>query len=313
MLRITLLSLALVILAGKASAQQVPLFSHYSLNYLQINPAVAGSKECLDMKLGYRRQWMGIPEGPRTGFGNIHGHIGNKSGNFHGIGATVYSDDMGPLGSTGLNAVYAYHMKLNRIYRLSAGIGVGFMQYRFDVGGVVLPDVQLINDPAFDNRASSQFLFPNIQFGLWLYRDDRFYGFAVHNVAGNNINILGLDSRLNRHYSLAAGRAISMQDGFTFKPSAHVQLVQGSRMSFEATGMFDYRDVFDFGVGFRSESGIIGLVRVDLFKYITLAYAYDFALSRIRYDGRHTHEVVLGFQACARGESGRTVPCAAYD
>ena len=80
-----------------------------------------------------------------------------------------------------------------------------------------------------------------------------------------------------------------MQDGFTFKPSAHLQFVQGSRVSFEATGMFDYRDVFDFGVGFRSESGIIGLVRVDLFKYITLAYAYDFALSRIRYDGRHTH------------------------
>jgi hypothetical protein len=88
---------------------------------------------------------------------------------------------------------------------------------------------------------------------------------------------------------------------------------QGVPVSFDATAVFDYRNVVDVGFGFRSQSGLVALLRVDLFKYVTLAYAYDMALSRIRFDGRHTHEVVLGFQACARGETGRVVPCAAYD
>jgi type IX secretion system PorP/SprF family membrane protein len=312
MLRV--LSILFCLLAsGVAQAQQIPVYSHYTLNYLQINPAVAGSKQCLDMKLGYRRQWMGIEDGPRTGFGNIHGNFGKKKGNFHGIGATVYGDDVGPLGQTGLNVVYAYHMKINQRYTLSAGIGVGVMQYRFDIGRVTLPEVQLINDPAFANRDAAQFIFPNVQFGLWLYRDDRFYGFAIHNLAGNNIDILGLDTRLRRHYSLAAGRAIKMDGGFTFKPSGHLMFAGGVPASLDLTATFDYKNMIDLGFGFRSQSGLVALLRVDLFKYVTLGYAYDMALSRIRFDGRHTHEVVLGFQACARGESGRVVPCAAYD
>ncbi|MCH2197304.1 MAG: type IX secretion system membrane protein PorP/SprF [Flavobacteriales bacterium] len=305
-----ILLISIIALAGLSmKGQQMPLYSHYVLNYLQINPAVAGSQPCLDMKIGYRRQWMGIGEGPRTAFGNIHGSFGKKKHNFHGVGGQVFTDDTGAIGFTGMNGVYAYHMKMNRKYYLSAGIGVGFMQYRIDLGGIVLPDVQVVNDPAFAG-SSSEFLFPQIQFGLWLYKEDRFYGFAIHNLTENALSILP-GSAMRRHYSFAAGRAIEMQDGFMFKPSAHLQYVASSRASIDLTAMFDYKEKVQVGVGFRSESGITGLLRVDLFRYVTLGYAYDFALSRIRFDGRHTHEVVLGIQACA-GNEGRAVPCAAY-
>lgn len=306
-----LIALIFCVAAVSVNAQQTPLYSHYVLNYFQINPAVAGSKPCLDMKIGHRRQWVGIPNGPRTSFGNIHGNFGKKGNNFHGIGGQVYTDDTGPFGFTGLNAVYAYHMKVNRKYNLSVGAGVGFQQFRVDVGGITLPDVQLLNDPAF-NGGASEFLFPMIQFGLWYYKEDRFYGFSVQNMVEQGYEIIGLDAAARRHYSLAAGRAIEMEDGFMFKPSAHVQYVAGSRLSIEMTGMFDYKNKVEIGAGFRSESGLTALARFDIFRYITVAYAYDFALSRIRFDGRHTHEVVLGIQACS-GPEGRYVPCAAYD
>lgn len=310
-MRIALLLCTFSLIGITGYSQQMPLYSHYVLNYFQINPAVAGSKPCLDMKLGYRTQWTGIEGAPRTAFGNIHGNFGKKKGNFHGIGGQVQTDDTGPLSFTGMNLAYAYHMKMNREYTLSAGASVGFMQYRVDVGGIVLPEFQYLNDPAFDGGAA-EFMFPQINFGLWLYKDDRFYGLAIHNVVENQYQTIGLDAAMRRHFSLAAGRAIEMQDGFMFKPSVHLQYVASSRVALDVTGMFDYRDVFEVGVGFRSEHGITGLVRVDLFRYVTLAYAYDHSLSRIRFGGRHTHEVVLGIQACARGES-RATPCAAYD
>lgn len=303
--------IAFILLGSIASqGQQTPLHSHYVLNYFQLNPAVAGSKPCLDMKVSYRRQWSGIPEGPRTATGNIHGNFGNGKYNFHGIGARVHTDNTGPIGFTGLNVAYAYHMKTTRKYYLSVGASVGFQQFRVSVGDIILPDVQFLQDDAFLG-GSSEFLFPMIDFGLWYYKDDRFYGFAITNMLEQNYSIIGLNSAARRHYSLAAGRAIDMEDGFMFKPAAHIQFIPGSRVSFELTGMIDYKSKIEIGAGFRSESGVTALARFDLFKYITLGYAYDFALSRIRFDGRHTHEVVLGIQACAGSES-RAVPCAAY-
>lgn len=306
------ISLLLIAFCYESDAQQLPIYSNYVLNYFQINPAVAGSKPCLDMKLGYRRQWMGVSEAPETAFGNIHGSFGKKKHNFHGLGAQVVNDDAGPLGILGLNIAYAYHMKMNRQYHLSAGVGVGFIQYRVDVGTITLPDVQFVNDPAFDDVQASQFMFPQIQFGLWLYKEDRFYGFSIQNVVENNLQGIGIESRMQRHFTFAAGKNIEMQDGFSFKPSAMLKYAAQSRVSLDATAVFDYKQMVELGVGFRSESGLTGLFKVDIFKYVTLAYAYDFALSRIRYDGRSTHEVIIGIQACAKGEGSRT-RCAAYD
>jgi len=305
------ITLLIAAFCQQADAQQLPLYSNYVLNYFQINPAVAGSKPCLDMKLGYRRQWAGVSEAPETAFGNIHGSFGKKKHNFHGLGGQVVNDDAGPLAITGLNIAYAYHMKMNRNYYLSAGFGLGFMQYRVDVGTIVLPDEQFVNDPAFDGRAS-EFLFPQIQFGLWLYKNDRFYGFSIQNVVENNFESIGLDSKMQRHFTFAAGKNVEMQDGFSFKPSAVLRYAAQSRVALDATAMFNYNEMVELGVGFRSESGLTGLFRVDIFKYVTLAYAYDFALSRIRYDGRNTHEVIIGIQACAKGEGSRS-KCAAYD
>ncbi|MFT6277623.1 MAG: type IX secretion system PorP/SprF family membrane protein, partial [Flavobacteriales bacterium] len=207
------ITLLIIAFCQQADAQQLPLYSNYVLNYFQMNPAVAGSKPCLDMKLGYRRQWAGISEAPETAFGNIHGSFGKKKHNFHGLGGQVVNDDAGPLAITGLNIAYAYHMKMNRNYYLSAGFGLGFMQYRVDVGTIVLPDVQFINDPAFKGRVS-EFLFPQIQFGLWLYKNDRFYGFSIQNVVENNFESIGLDSKMQRHFTFAAGKNVEMQDGF---------------------------------------------------------------------------------------------------
>jgi type IX secretion system PorP/SprF family membrane protein len=306
-----IITLALALSALVSQGQQMPLYSHYVLNYFQINPAVAGSTPCLDMKLGYRMQWVGVEGSPRTAFGNIHGNFGKKKGNFHGIGGQVQTDDTGPLSFTGMNLAYAYHMKLNRKYTLSAGASLGFMQYRVDVGQITLPEFQYLNDPAFQGGAQ-EFLFPQINFGLWLYKDDRFYGFAIHNLVENQYETIGLDAAMRRHFSFAAGRAIDMSDGFMFKPSAHLQYVSASRVSLDLTAMFDYKDRVELGVGFRSENGLTALLRLDIFRYVTLGYAYDMALSRIRFDGRHTHEVVLGIQACAKGER-RATPCAAYD
>ena len=71
----TLLFVAICLLG---SAQQLAQYSQYVFNQFSVNPAVAGSKDCLDMRLGYRQQWVGLEGAPVTGWVSMHGVIRAK-------------------------------------------------------------------------------------------------------------------------------------------------------------------------------------------------------------------------------------------
>ena len=55
------LSLVVVLMIGGAAhAQQLAQYTQYVFNHFSVNPAVAGSKDCLDVRLGFRKQWNGF-------------------------------------------------------------------------------------------------------------------------------------------------------------------------------------------------------------------------------------------------------------
>ncbi len=306
-----LFSTLVCLLALESIAQQVPQFSHYTMNYFGINPAVAGSKACLDLKLGYRQQWTGVTDAPKSAFANMHGKIARGKMNFLGIGGRVESDNTGPLSYTSMDLAFAYHMKVTRKSMFSAGMALGFHQWRIDAGAIVLPETGFFDDPAL-GEVQAQFLFPTVDFGLWWYREDRFIGLSLINLAKLKVPDIGDDTYVNTHMMLTAGKVTEMGDGFFFKPSTNVRWIPGSKPSIDLTAMIDYNDKISLGLGARSGFGLIGLVKIDAFKYVTIGYAYDMNLTPMRFDGMHTHEIVLGIKACAKGDT-HGVPCAAYD
>ena len=287
--------------------QQLAQYSHFVNNYFTYNPAMAGSAPCLDMKLGYRKQWLGVVEAPTTAFANLHGNFGENGRNFHGIGGLVETDGAGPLSFTSLHLAYAYHMKASRKSMLSAGVAVGLFQYRIDISSMTLSNPY---DPAILGPASA-FVYPQINVGLWWYREDRFLGFSMRNIVENDIPQLTA-AKLRRHYEVMAGKNINLSDDFQFKPAAQIKYVASSRMALDMQAMMDYKDKVALGLGFRSEHGLTGLLKIDMFKYVSLAYAYDMTLNKVRLGGRNTHEVTIGIQACPTGEAPY-IPCAAYD
>ncbi len=302
--------LALIILSiffcSAIHAQQLPQYTNFVNNYLMMNPAVAGSATCLELKLGYRTQWHGFEGNPRTAYANIHGNFGKKKHNFHGVGGIVETDDTGPLSYTSIHLVYAYHMKVSRKSYLSAGLAAGFLQYRIDRGGMTLTDP---DDPILISGAA--FMYPQINFGLWLYNEDRFFGFAIRQVPANSIPSSD-QGKMRSHFSFSAGKMIEMNDEFRFKPAGQIKYVAKSKLAVDAQAMIAYKEKVALGLGFRGGNGLAALIKIDMFKYITLAYSYDLTLSKIRYGGINTHEITIGVQACPNGE-GHGIPCAAYD
>lgn len=303
--------LILIVIIGSvapAIGQQLPHYTNFVYNYFQYNPAVAGAVPCLEMKLGYRKQWDGFPDAPVTAYANFHGKMSKGKKNFHGLGAVVETDDAGPLSFTQLQLAYAYHQRMARRYMLSSGVSVGFQQFRVDFGSILLENQF---DPAIVG-STSEFVMPTINMGFWLYRRDRYYGLAVRNVIVHQVEKIGGSNFLVRHFHLTAGRSIRVNDDVQFKPAANLNYVGGSDPSLDLAAQLEIREKLTLGLTVRTGNGIGGLVKVDVFKYVTLAYAYDLTLSRIRVDGLNTHELTLGIRACAAQDKSH-VPCAAYD
>jgi type IX secretion system PorP/SprF family membrane protein len=289
-------------------AQQLPQYTYFTYNYMNYNPAVTGFTECLELKFGYRRQWQGFEGAPRTGFANVHGRFGKKKFNYHGVGAFVESDNAGPFGYTSLFANYAYHMRMAKKYMLSAGIGIGFMQYRVSFSEMLLENQD--NDPAIFGNVS-QMMFPLVNAGLWLYRADRFFGFSIRQLRQTPIEDLG-NSQIRRHLTFAFGKSIRMAEDLSFKPAFLLNYVGRSRPSLEAQAIMAYKDKVSAGLAARSGHGLSALLKIDAISYITIAYAYDLTLNKVRFPGASSHEITIGLKACPSGGSNY-VPCAAYD
>ena len=165
------ISLFLFLLQG--TAQQTPQYSHYLFNQFQINPAVAGTKQCLDMRFGYRTQWVGFEGAPRTGLASINGALGKpkRNGVSHGIGVMFEADNTDPFSKTEFNLAYAFHFKMNREMRGSLGLFAGFTQYRLDLSTALVEDG---SDPILIGGSSSNLLVPEVSPGFWMY-NKKFY------------------------------------------------------------------------------------------------------------------------------------------
>ena len=74
----TLLFLSLIVIVSTLQAQQMPQFSMYIWNNYLINPAIGGAENSMDVKLGYRNQWVNLDGAPKTMYLTIHTQLGKK-------------------------------------------------------------------------------------------------------------------------------------------------------------------------------------------------------------------------------------------
>ena len=296
--------------AGSVQAQQLPLRTNWQFNYFQENPAFAGFTDCLELKAGFRQQWAGFDGAPMTAFANLQGELGRSAGGgIHGFGGRVTDDSAGPYGFTQLDLAYAYHLKMSQGWRLAAGAAVGFMQYRLSLGEIVLPDFQAGNDPAITSSAN-QLLAPTLDFGVWTYNKYTFWGLSIQNLIEPAVDQWGLDTRFQRHVSFNGGTLIRLEGPWSFHPAGSLRFSAGAPVAVDVQAMFDYDEVIRFGLGYRNETALSGLVTLKVMENVTVSYAYDWNVGPLSQASSNTHEVMVGLLACPI-KSGH-VPCAAF-
>src|ERR1700722_15618419 len=100
-------------------AQQDVSFSQYFFNPLYINPAYAGTRGIFSGTMVYRDQWVGLEGAPKTESIGRHGMVPGRN---VGLGLQFYNDNTGPLTTTDISAIFAYHLPLSDDMKLSFGI-----------------------------------------------------------------------------------------------------------------------------------------------------------------------------------------------
>ena len=280
---------------GTVRAQQLSQYTQYMFNNYLLNPGVAGSSTCLDIKTGYRTQWIGFENRPKSGFISAYKQLKFPKMPMmkqkHALGAYFENDNTGPISMrNSFYLSYTIHTPLARNIWLGAGIFGGVMLYTMNPGNLVTATP----GDATINSAGSKFIVPDFSPGLWLYSPRAYAGLSVKSIIGNTI----FDkSSLTRHYYLTGGYKFSTKTPWSFIPSAFVRYSYASPIGFDANIMADFDGQFDIGLSYRLTEGFAALVKFNIRKF-TIGYSYDYTLSKLRLASSNTHEIMLGIKIC---------------
>jgi len=301
--------LAMLLLFGCTPliAQQTAQYTQYVLNMFAINPAVAGSKDCIDVRLGYRQQWVGFPGAPVTGWATVSGVIKPKKrsykANRHGIGTFVEADNTGPMGYTSFQLAYAYHIQMKQNVFMSLGLFGGVRQEKLSLGDVYATDN---TDPALANNGSV-LVYPDVTPGIWIYGKSTWAGLSIQQLLGNKVEDIGLETRLTRHYIASAGHRFRVSKNFSVVPSGLFKLSPGSPLAMDLNVMMEYRRKVGLGVSYRNQDAVAFMLKVPFLKFFTLGYSYDVTTSKLRVGGANTHEIILGIYPCVPMDPNKAI------
>jgi type IX secretion system PorP/SprF family membrane protein len=290
-----ILAAGLILTGTKIYSQQDAMYTNYMYNTLTVNPAYAGSREALTANVLHRTQWVNFEGAPSSQTFTVHSALKNRK---IGIGLSLANDKSGPVKSMGVNADFAYILKLSKDSKLALGVkgGVNYMQVQLN--SLALDDK---NDPSFQNNISSRIL-PNFGFGIF-YSRPRFYaGISSPKLLENNFNnretgFTLAQAQQVRHYYFIAGGLIKLNDDLELKPTTFVKATNAAPLQADLTTSLIINKKFRIGAMFRTGDALGILAGYYINENFQVGYSYDwsYGLRTMRYN-YGSHEIMLSFE-----------------
>lgn len=318
-------------------AQQRPQFSQYMINNFLFNPAFAGSQPYTDLRLGFRNQWTGFDDAPRTLFLSGHTNLENLKkdaargalptigtedygkGNplnrgqngvsdlRHGFGAAFIYDDTGPISRLMAHLTYALHVSLSEKLHLSLGTQIGLLQYRLDNDQLdpLQPDPNIGAGLATD-------VVPDLGLGILLYRDNFYFGISVNQLLRNSVGITEGDAlnELVVHYNINAGYEIKIGSIVYLQPSTLIKFLEASPVSWDLNCRFRFefpKNTLWLGASYRHDDAIVGLAGFQVTPQFDVHYSYDLTTTGVSDFNSGTHEISLGLKIGRNRNNRNTV------
>ncbi|WP_205504137.1 PorP/SprF family type IX secretion system membrane protein [Rufibacter psychrotolerans] len=322
-----LLLLCLVLLPLLVGGQQIPHYSQYMLNPVLMNPAVSGTDNYLDVRAGYRNQWVGLEGAPTSYY--LSGHMplsrldyitppttfrpqaatqtrhkarwrpehrstAQKARPHHGIGLLVQADKAAGLKRTEFQVLYAYHQPISPTLKLAAGLAAGLTQFGLNRDRLTFgsPGDPVINADEY-NR-----LLPNVGVGVLLYSNRFLAGASVVQVLPTPFSFRdtrpATPARQQRHFFAHGGYRFAANRHISVMPSVVVKYAGPSPLAVDLNAKVFWRDQFWVGGSYRFQDAAVLMAGFQYKQKFHLGYAYDLTTSGLNQVSYGSHELVLG-------------------
>lgn len=269
-------------------AQQIGMYSDYTMNRFYYNPAYAGSQELLTLNAAYRKQWVGFEGAPSDFHFDLVGSVKNQGKIGYGIG--LFNQSSGLMNTTGFRLNYAQHIRISKNVKLGLGIQPGYFQYRIRLYDAKLADV---GDHVLTGNVHSTNAF-DVNAGFNLYSKKFFVMAAFQRIFGKNIKFTGFNSQLQFHFNAMAGYNFDLKkQKLRIQPSIFVRYTKPVPIQLSAMIKVRYDDKYSIGVMYRNNDAIGINAGFTFKKRYTISYGYDIQIGNIRKYNSGSHEIIL--------------------
>lgn len=287
---------ALAVLSSKVIAQQTPVFSDYVYNALLLNPAHAGFYKNTDVTLTYRDTPSDFEGTPVVMSAAVNATT--KSENI-GFGVSVINDAIGVAnvtsvtGSIAYKIIFDYHSGRARWWEYNPNT----ITFGLSLGGVFynenLTELNIQNDPRFAEDINE--VIPSIGAGF-LYNRQQFY------VGVSNTNLIASLYRDDRNLSIASPTYLyggyrlftDVFQTYMLKPNFLLKFENGSAPQLDANFTTNYKNLVEFGFGYRTNKSVNVLAAVHSNKTWRFLFSYNFAVAEQVLDS--TFGVLLSYR-----------------
>lgn len=312
-----------MIAVGTVSAQD-PTYSHFWVDKLYLNPALAGNEKGLSTSLMLRYQWPKITSEFATYGFSISSMEPNLSGGI-GFSAMQHIEGEGIQKTTEVSFSYAYRIYHKRRWDLALGMRAGMLQRKIDFTKLIFSDqLDPVNGLIFPTQAE---LPPNdatrvfnantgFDFRWFTTKSHRTFiniGFSLNNVTSPLFSLLYMESRLPMRFTGYASITLPVRPwsgsfDFVFKPMIYHtrqgRKIDNTSMRLTSIGLQTSSDHIFGGVFYRSAE-VYNLPRRDaLFSHLginwsnrntlfTFSYGYEVNVSNLAPNTGGSHEVTF--------------------
>ncbi|MDE6006446.1 MAG: PorP/SprF family type IX secretion system membrane protein [Muribaculaceae bacterium] len=304
-IRAFILGLLLSLPSLQAAAQADAQFTQYWAIPTYYNPAAVGSSDFVRIRGGFKMQWVGISNAPRTFLGAVDMPV--KLGKKHrlGVGVLFNQESIGLFNNIGVNAQVCY--KFNFLKgSFSVGLQPGFYNSKFKGSDVYIPegdDYHQPDDPdlprndvsgnAFDLSAGVRYAHKYFSVGISMLHILE-PELIMDSEGGSDHETVEYSAVLPRQAYFTADGNIPLKNTlFSLQPSMLIR-TDFINFSAEVTMRATYNRFISFGLGYRYKEAISAMVAAE-FKNFFLGYAYDYPLSAINKASSGSHEIVAGY------------------
>ena len=270
----------MTILSSTVQAQQTPVFSDYVYNALLLNPAHAGFYKNTDVTLTYRDTPSDFEGTPNVISAAVNATT--KSENV-GFGVTAVGDRIGLTNAVSVTGSIAYKIIFDHHYGRAKWweYNPNTITFGLSVGGIfyneALTDLNITDDPLFAEDVNE--VVPSVGVGF-LYNRQQFY------VGVSNTNLIASVFREDKNISIASPTYLyggyriftDVFQTYMLKPNFLLKFENGSAPQLDANFTTNYKNLFEFGFGYRTNKSVNALVSLHSQKSWRFLFSYNFGI-----------------------------------